>query len=118
DVVVDVAAALRSGAPVASAWARWGVRVDDGVPRPGDLGARLGADPVQVGAVVAAARCAVEVGAAQAGVLEQVAAALLADAEAEAGRRAALAGPATTARLLLWLPLVGLGLGVALGARP
>lgn len=116
--VTEVAASLRAGLPPAQAWAVCGITVVDGVPREVDVAERLGAGPTESRAVVAASRCALELGAAQAQVLERVAASLVAEEEAEAGRRAALAGPSATARLLLWLPVLGLGLGVALGARP
>jgi tight adherence protein B len=38
--------------------------------------------------------------------------------DAEAARQTALAGPRATVSLLAWLPLMGLGLGVALGVDP
>ncbi|MET1152669.1 hypothetical protein [Arthrobacter sp.] len=38
--------------------------------------------------------------------------------DGRAGRRTALAGPKATATLLGWLPLLGLGLGTAMGADP
>ncbi|AXJ08520.1 type II secretion system F family protein [Arthrobacter sp. PM3] len=43
---------------------------------------------------------------------------LEAEADAEAARRTALAGPRTTVRLLTWLPVSGLGLGLLLGVDP
>jgi len=43
---------------------------------------------------------------------------LRAEAQTQGDREAALAGPQTTARLLLALPLLGLLLGVVLGANP
>lgn len=69
-------------------------------------------------AVVAAARLSDELGAPLAGVLERIASAVAADEEAEGERRAALAGPRATARVLAWLPLLGLVLGAVLGADP
>jgi tight adherence protein B len=51
-------------------------------------------------------------------VLTRFAAQLEAEDDAEAARQTALAGPRATVRLLGWLPLLGLGLGVLLGADP
>ncbi|MCL2850482.1 MAG: type II secretion protein F, partial [Micrococcales bacterium] len=51
-------------------------------------------------------------------VLDTVAQALAADAEAEAELGAALAGPRASARLVGWLPVFGLVLGVFVGADP
>lgn len=51
-------------------------------------------------------------------VLARFAAQLEAEDDAEAARQTALAGPRATARLLGWLPLLGLGLGMLLGVDP
>lgn len=116
--VLAVAAALRAGATPSAAWLRgWGVPAPDGVPALADVAERCG-DARQAAAVVAAARLAARTGAPLAAVLERIGAALAQDAEAEAQRRAALAGPRATVRLLGWLPLVGVALGWALGADP
>ncbi|MBC7292327.1 MAG: type II secretion system F family protein, partial [Actinotalea sp.] len=64
------------------------------------------------------ARLALPVGTPAAELLERATLAVARDAEAEARRRAALAGPRATARLLAVLPAVGLLLGAALGAAP
>lgn len=69
-------------------------------------------------AVLAAVRLSEELGAPLAGVLERIAAAVAADEEAEDERRAALAGPRSTAQVLAWLPLLGVALGALLGADP
>lgn len=53
-----------------------------------------------------------------AGVLARFAAQLEAEDDAEAARQTALAGPRATVRLLTWLPILGLGLGVLLGVDP
>jgi tight adherence protein B len=138
-LVTHVAALVRSGLPPARAWAAvdW-VRVDHhGIPRAGDLarlvtGERSGPgqrlrrsarrraeqSARQAEAIVAACRLAGQVGAPLASVLESIVVTLVAAAEAEAEREAALAGPQATARVLLWLPLVGAGLGMMLGADP
>ncbi|WP_427129308.1 hypothetical protein [Pseudarthrobacter sp. S9] len=51
-------------------------------------------------------------------VLMRFAAQLEAEDDAEAARQTALAGPKATVRLLTWLPLFGLGLGLLLGVDP
>jgi tight adherence protein B len=51
-------------------------------------------------------------------VLTRFAAQLEAEDDADAARQTALAGPRATVRLLTWLPLLGLGLGVLLGVDP
>ena len=53
-----------------------------------------------------------------AGVLARFAAQLEVEDDAEAARQTALAGPKATVGLLTWLPLMGLGLGIALGVDP
>ena len=51
-------------------------------------------------------------------VLTRFAAQLDAEDDAEAARQTALAGPRATVRLLTWLPVLGLGLGMLLGVDP
>jgi tight adherence protein B len=51
-------------------------------------------------------------------VLARFAAQLEVEDDAEAARQTALAGPKATVSLLTWLPLMGLGLGIALGVDP
>ncbi|SDX38369.1 tight adherence protein B [Arthrobacter sp. cf158] len=53
-----------------------------------------------------------------AGLLARFAAQLEAEEDAEAARQTALAGPKATVRLLSWLPVFGLVLGMALGVDP
>ncbi len=117
-VVAHVSAMVAAGAPPGAAWTRAaGVPVDGlGVPEVDALGAVIGAGPAQ--AVCAATRLALTVGAPLGRVLETVSDALAAQGEAAAEREAALAGPRTTARVLLWLPAAGALLGLALGADP
>jgi len=55
-------------------------------------------------------------GAPLAGVLEGIAVTIRAEADAARARESVMAGPRTTATVLGWLPLAGLGLGLALGA--
>lgn len=117
--VSAVAAALRAGAPPSVAWQRgWGVRSRDGVPDWSDVVERCAGDRAAGSAVVAAARLAAATGAPLASVLDRVGGALAAEADIAARRRAAFAGPRATVRLLTWLPMFGLVLGVALGADP
>ncbi|WP_343035680.1 hypothetical protein [Isoptericola sediminis] len=114
-----VVALLRSGAAPATAWAR-GLDVStdvDGLPVTERL-AEVVTDPRQAAAVIAGARLSREVGAPLGQVLESVADALVAEAEAAEERDAALAGPQTTARVLVWLPALGVLLGGVLGADP
>ncbi|WP_246169358.1 hypothetical protein [Actinotalea subterranea] len=114
-----VAAAMRSGAPAPIAWQRgMGVPARDGVPHWADLVDVTRVDRSTARAVAAAARLAQATGAPPAPVLDAMAVALARDAEAAGQRRAALAGPAATARLLGVLPVLGVLLGVALGADP
>ncbi|MFJ3403145.1 type II secretion system F family protein [Promicromonospora sp. NPDC090134] len=117
-VVLQVVALLKAGSPPGAAWSRAvGVGVDlAGVPDVDALGRVLGSRHAE--AVVAATRLALDVGAPLGRVLEQVAATLVAEAEAQAERDAALAGPRTTGRLLMWLPVAGGFLGWVLGADP
>ena len=51
-------------------------------------------------------------------VLTRFAAQLEVEDDADAARQTALAGPKATVNLLTWLPLMGLGLGIALGVDP
>jgi tight adherence protein B len=51
-------------------------------------------------------------------VLTRFAAQLEVEDDADAARQTALAGPKATVTLLTWLPLMGLGLGTALGVDP
>lgn len=51
-------------------------------------------------------------------VLSRFAAQLEAEEDAEAARQSALAGPRATVTLLTWLPVLGLGVGMALGVDP
>jgi tight adherence protein B len=140
--VIAVAAELRAGRSAGDAWhAVLGVVTGpDGTPLAADVlaavapggtmlrgsgpvGLRRGATTAEVlerrvAGVLAATRLAGVVGAPLAGVLDGCARSLTADAEAESGVRAALAGPTQTTTLLTWLPVVGVGLGVLLGADP
>lgn len=145
--VTAVAAEVRAGRAPPDAWrVVLGVPVgSDGVPAAEDVLVALGVprsatpgvpsragsarssragDPARVrlrrriAGVLAASRLAAELGAPVAGVLDECARALAADAEAETAVRSALAGPAQTTTLLTWLPVLGVALGTMLGADP
>lgn len=79
---------------------------------------RAGHDGQVWGELAACFDAAEASGCALADVLARFAAHLETEDDAEAARRTALAGPRATVRLLTWLPLSGLGLGVLLGVDP
>jgi len=115
EVLVGVAAALRSGATPADAWTgALAVPVRGAVPSVADL--TPAGVTAAARAVVAAAHVADELGAPLAGVLDRVAEALAADDEAAADVATAVAGPRSSARVLGWLPVLAALLGMALGA--
>jgi tight adherence protein B len=87
----------------------------DGVPR--ELLARTGSSPA-ADAVVVACRLAHRCGTPLAEILDECAHGITEVEAADADRRRALAGPAATARLLVWLPVASLGIGVGMGADP
>lgn len=108
-----VAAASRSGASASESWAEWGDGVatsDDGVPIL-DRGDALARD------AVAAARLAHSSGVPLA---DLVGALARVEAVRESARQSvvvAMAGPRASARLLVWLPAVGLALGAVVEPR-
>lgn len=123
-VCTQVASRLRSGASVSQAWrAELGGRDEpaDAWAEPEEVPVELAAmqdGSPGVTAAVVACRLSARSGAPLADVLDSCAGAI---AEAEAAhqeRERARSGPASTARLLGWLPIVGFGLGAALGADP
>lgn len=121
EFVAEVATRLRSGAATEQAWNRTARRFglpegvdDDGVPL---ALTHLPQGSATTGAR-AAARLAHQLGSPLADMLDGCAASLtLADA-GDAARRAALAGPVASAKLLAALPALGLLLGAAIGADP
>ena len=117
-VFTEVAALLRVGVPPGAAWKRvTGVAVSElGIPNEAALARLVGNQAAA--SMVAAATLALNLGAPLARVLLQTRDSLLADEEAKAERTAAFAGPQTTSRVLLALPLVGVGLGILLGGNP
>ncbi|MDR1294025.1 MAG: type II secretion system F family protein [Bifidobacteriaceae bacterium] len=68
--------------------------------------------------LVAVERLAQEAGASRADLLDALSGALSDQQDVIDARETALAGPRTTARVLVWLPVLGLILGTAIGARP
>ncbi|QOR71349.1 hypothetical protein IM660_03345 [Ruania alkalisoli] len=140
-VLVEVAARLRTGASVQAAWRETCERYQDvpgplrelagttgpGVIGPGAPAAGAGPGALASGAsprtdavagAVAAVRMAERLGAPLADVLESCAHGVAEAEEAAANRRTALAAPRATARLLAWLPLAGVLLGLILGVDP
>lgn len=118
-----VAAQVRAGAAPAQAWSAALDVVD--VPRTtaepvADLVRWAGdasvAQPAQ--AAAAAWRLADTTGAPLADLLDSVCATLRAERADQAAVEAALAGPRATSRLLLALPVAGIGLGELIGASP
>jgi tight adherence protein B len=104
----SVAQAIRSGGPPASST---GKTIGNGTG--GD-----GRERRVWGELAACFDIAEASGCPLADVLTRFAAQLEAEDDAEAARQTALAGPKATARLLTWLPLLGLGLGTLLGVDP
>jgi len=108
-VLADVTALLHSGMDPARAWVAAGIEIDaDGLPRLGELGS----DAMAASSALAGTRLAREVGAPLARVLASVDEALARVAVARDATEAALAGPRMSARILRWLPLIGVGLAV------
>ncbi|MDN4476386.1 hypothetical protein QQX09_11015 [Demequina sp. SYSU T00192] len=105
DALPRVVGLLRAGLPAPTAWARAGATVPT---HPQDTLDR---------AVAGADRLATRTGAPLAAMLLAIAGAAADAREAEALRRAALAGPRLSARILLWLPLAGLALGALVDPR-
>jgi tight adherence protein B len=107
------AAALR-GSPVADAIRDMGAGTLSG----GSVAAATSLEGVVWGQLAACFDIAEASGCPLADVLTRFAAQLEAEDDAEAARQTALAGPRATVRLLSWLPLLGLGLGMLLGVDP
>jgi tight adherence protein B len=108
-----LAALVAGGLPLERAWAVLGTDAEA-------LGARLGDDPAgggsaRGGIVAAVLEVARQTGAPTAPTLERLAGLLRDRAAERRALAAALAGPRSTARLVMVLPVVGLGFGTALG---
>jgi tight adherence protein B len=111
--LVAVAAASRAGLGAADAWRAWDVDVhldDDGAPA-------WSRDDALAGEARAAARLAHSSGIPLADVLDALARVERARIAAARGREAAIAGARASARVLAWLPAVGMGLGVLVEPR-
>ena len=121
------AAQLRAGAAPHDAWRRalgTDVGAVDDVPsieqlmRSAPARGPLADTGGRAAAVVVAAGAARALGAPLAAVLERVAVSIAADEEAAGELHAALAGPRATARVLSWLPVLGLLVSSLIGADP
>ncbi|BDZ62090.1 hypothetical protein GCM10025873_18810 [Demequina sediminis] len=96
---------LRAGLPAEEAWRRAGVTPPESPATAIDR------------AVAAAGHLARRTGAPLAAMLLTLARTAADEREAQALREAALAGPRLSARVLLWLPLVGIALGALVDVR-
>ncbi|MFJ4038385.1 type II secretion system F family protein [Microbacterium sp. NPDC090007] len=125
ETILRLAVLLSAGASAATAWAHL-AETGDPVLHTAAAAARRGAD---VGETLRAAgeswrdvaavwTVAAETGAPLADTLRTVAASLRDAAEVAADVDVALAEPVATARLLGWMPLVGLPMGMAMGVDP
>ncbi|TLM82079.1 type II secretion system F family protein [Pseudarthrobacter sp. NamE5] len=107
-LLVSARAAAASGTPVSGAIRR---ALPTSFPRRGRE-SRIWSDLTACFDIAEASGCPL------ADVLARFAAQLEVEDDAEAARQTALAGPKATVSLLTWLPLMGLGLGIALGVDP
>lgn len=128
-MVEQLATVIGAGAGLRQAWAALARALPEGELQEMARGAAAGADPrraaperLRGGELVASLGTALAVcertGAPTAGMLQQLAEALRALHDAAQARRSAFAGPRSTARILLALPVAGLGLGIVLGGDP
>lgn len=108
-VLGAVRAAAFRGSPVSEAIRK---SAEAAFPRMGSREARIWFELAACFDITEASGCPL------ADVLARFAAQLEVEDDAEAARQTALAGPKATVSLLTWLPLMGLGLGVALGVDP
>lgn len=118
-ILAAVRAATLGGSPAGGAIRGAALAVGTGRDRGKSAGRGAGADEQRVwGDLAACFDIAEASGCPLADVLTRFAAQLESDDDAEAVRQTALAGPRATVRLLTWLPLFGLGLGLLLGIDP
>ena len=117
-LVVDVATAVRAGSSPDRAWTAAGIACGaTGVPALADvIGA--GIRPADARAVVSGCRLAHQLGAPLAPVLEGIGVLLDEQAELAGERAVTAAGPRSSIRVMTWLPLACIGVGVAMGADP
>lgn len=115
-VLADVTALLQAGLPPERAWRLAGVEVDEhGLPLEDDRG--FAGDGMAARCARAAATLARTTGAPLARVLEAIDEALARTRAAQDAAEAALAGPRMSARILRWLPLVGMALAAMVDPR-
>ena len=107
-MLASARAAAARGTPVSEAIRR---ALPSAFPRP-DRQARIWSELAACFDIAEASGCPL------ADVLSRFAAQLEVEDDADAARQTALAGPKATVSLLTWLPLMGLGLGIALGVDP
>lgn len=107
-VLASARAAAAGGTPVSEAIRR----ILDSTPAVRNREARIWSELAACLDIAEASGCPL------ADVLTRFAAQLEVEDDADAARQTALAGPKATVTLLTWLPLMGLGLGVALGVDP
>lgn len=128
-LVERIATVVGSGVAPRAAWGAVATTTDAGPLRELARAVGAGADPRraaparlahsgEVAALGAALALCERTGAPAGPVLLTLADALRAVADAALARRSAFAGPVATARILLALPLLGIGLGMLLGADP
>jgi tight adherence protein B len=128
-LVEQLATVLGSGAGLRQAWSALGRALPEGELRDLARSAATGADPRRaagerlrrtemVTSLSTALAVCERTGAPTAGMLQHLAGALRDLHDAAQSRRSAFAGPRSTARILLVLPLAGLGLGMLLGGDP
>lgn len=130
--VSELAVLLRAGLLPARAWAQVAAghpplaHVAEVAARGGDVAGALrslapagrGAEPAALLALAATWQVCAQQGASVANVLERLADSLRTESDAADARRAALAAPVSTARVLGVLPVLGLGLAQLVGADP
>ena len=128
-LVEQLSTVIASGAGIRQAWAALARSLPHGELRDLARAAASGADPRRaagprlqrsemLASLGAALTVSARTGAPTAAMLQSLAEALRALHDAAQARRSAFAGPRSTARILLVLPLAGLGLGMLLGGDP
>lgn len=128
-LVEQLATVISSGSSIRQAWSALARSLPAGDLRDLSRAAASGADPRRaagarlahsemVSSLGAALTVCTRTGAPTAGMLQSLAEALRDLHDAAQARRSAFAGPRSTARILLVLPLAGLGLGMLLGSDP
>lgn len=111
--IVGVASASRAGLSAADAWRAW----DSALELDGDGAPEWDRDDALAHEARAAARLAHASGVPLADVLDALARVERARVDASRRRHAALAGARASARVLAWLPAVGMALGVLVEPR-